>query len=91
MKINTTAPDNRVRLFFTGFAMGIADLIPGVSGGTIAFMSGIYEELLYTIKLLSGKFIQSLLQGKIREAWQMIPFRFILPLGTGLLSAIFLL
>lgn len=91
MKIKTTAPDNRVRLFFTGFAMGIADLIPGVSGGTIAFMSGIYEELLYTIKLLSGKFIQSLLQGKIREAWQMIPFRFILPLGTGLLSAVFLL
>ena len=41
------------QLFFTGFTMGLADLIPGVSGGTIAFLFGIYDELLYAIKLLT--------------------------------------
>ena len=36
-------------LFFKGMAMGAADIVPGVSGGTIAFISGIYEELISTI------------------------------------------
>ena len=39
-----------LRLFFTGFAMGTADTIPGVSGGTMAFILGIYEDLLIAIK-----------------------------------------
>ena len=38
-----------ITLFFKGMAMGAADVIPGVSGGTIAFIAGIYEELLDTI------------------------------------------
>lgn len=89
MSKNNTAPKNMLRLFITGFAMGIADLIPGVSGGTIAFMSGIYEELLFTIKLLSKDFLKLIIRGKIKEGWRIIPFRFILPLGIGLLSAVF--
>ena len=43
------------RLYLTGLSMGIADLIPGVSGGTIAFVSGIYEELLSSINLVTGQ------------------------------------
>ncbi len=65
-----------LRLYLTGLVMGIADLIPGVSGGTIAFMSGIYEELLESIKSLR---FQSL--NKI--AW-----RFLLPLGGGIATSI---
>ena len=38
-----------IRLSAKGFAMGAADLVPGVSGGTIAFISGIYDELISTI------------------------------------------
>ena len=40
----------RVQLFLKGMAMGAADVVPGVSGGTIAFITGIYEELLASIK-----------------------------------------
>ena len=40
----------RAKLFLKGMAMGAADVVPGVSGGTIAFISGIYEELLSSIK-----------------------------------------
>lgn len=77
------------RLFLTGFFMGVADLIPGVSGGTIAFVSGIYEELLYTIRLLSGDIPKHILQWKFRKAISLIPYSFILPLGLGLFGAIF--
>ena len=40
-------------IFLRGLAMGSADVVPGVSGGTIAFITGIYEELILTIKNLN--------------------------------------
>jgi putative membrane protein len=95
MKTTNLANDFRengkryLRLFGTGVAMGTADLIPGVSGGTIAFLSGIYEELLYSIKTLSGQFLRLLLKGKVREAIGVVPFRFLIPLGVGILVAVF--
>lgn len=79
----------KVRLFFTGFTMGLADLVPGVSGGTIAFLFGIYDELLYTIKLLTGQVPKLVLKGQFKKAVQLIPFGFLIPLGIGLLAAIF--
>lgn len=78
-----------LRLFSTGFAMGIADLIPGVSGGTIAFLSGIYEELLYSIRVVSGQTLKLFLQGKIILAFKSIPFPFLLPLMLGIGVSIF--
>jgi putative membrane protein len=69
--------------------MGTADLIPGVSGGTIAFLSGIYEELLFSIKTLSGEFLRLLLKGKFGKAIALVPFRFLIPLGVGLFTALF--
>lgn len=77
-----------VRLVLTGFAMGTADLIPGVSGGTIAFLSGIYEELLYSIKIVTGEVLQLVLKGQIVKAWKAIPFGFLIPLVLGLFAAI---
>ncbi|MBP9820442.1 DUF368 domain-containing protein, partial [Candidatus Woesebacteria bacterium] len=79
---------NSLRLFFTGFAMGAADIVPGVSGGTMAFILGIYEELIYSIKVMSGEVIALGIRGRIKEAWQKIPFAFLFPLGFGLLAAI---
>ncbi|HRF98262.1 MAG TPA: DUF368 domain-containing protein, partial [Aggregatilineales bacterium] len=43
-------PFEYLRIYLTGFAMGCADIVPGVSGGTIAFISGIYETLINAIK-----------------------------------------
>jgi putative membrane protein len=78
-----------LRLYVTGFTMGTADLIPGVSGGTVAFVSGIYEELLTTIKTVTGTTLKLLLRLQIREAIRSVPWRFALPLGLGLASALF--
>lgn len=76
------------RLFLTGFTMGSADIVPGVSGGTIAFILGIYEELIYSIKLMSGEVPRLVLQGKLGEAFKKIPFSFLIPLGLGVLTAL---
>lgn len=78
-----------IRLFITGFSMGTADLIPGVSGGTIAFLSGIYEELIYSIKLVTGDVLKLFLRGRFIEGIKIIPFPFLVPLALGLFTAIF--
>ncbi|MCS6880355.1 MAG: DUF368 domain-containing protein [Oscillochloridaceae bacterium] len=73
-----------LRLFFTGFAMGIADLIPGVSGGTMAFILGIYERLLAAIKAFNLKLLRLIGQFRWREALAQIPWGFLIPLGLGI-------
>jgi len=47
--------DNYIKTFLTGFAMGTCDAVPGISGGTIAFISGIYEKFIHSIKNLTTK------------------------------------
>lgn len=69
--------------------MGSADLVPGVSGGTIAFISGIYEELLTAIKTVTGPTLKYALKLQFKKAFTSVPFRFVLPLGLGLVSALF--
>ena len=60
-------------LFLTGFLMGSADVVPGVSGGTIAFIMGIYEELLKTIKLFNLKFLRMVCKLRFKEALIIFP------------------
>jgi putative membrane protein len=78
----------KVRLFMTGFGMGAADIVPGVSGGTIAFIFGIYEELIYSIKKVSGEVLKLIFQRRFREAFENIPFAFLIPLGLGISTAL---
>jgi putative membrane protein len=87
--MKNNSPKNKIRLFFTGLTMGLADLVPGVSSGTIAIVFGVYDELLYTIKLITGRVPKLILEGKFKQAFQLVPFAFVLPLGAGLLLAIF--
>lgn len=78
-----------LRLFITGFSMGSADLVPGVSGGTMALIFGIYEELIQSIKIVSGQAVKLTLQGKIKEAISVVPWSFLIPVGVGVMTAIF--
>jgi putative membrane protein len=86
-----TLPHNKSKkqLFGIGFGMGTADLVPGVSGGTIAFIFGIYEQLLKSIKTVTGTSLSFLLKGKLVDAWRSIPFGFLLPVAVGIVLAIF--
>jgi putative membrane protein len=76
-----------VRLFFTGFAMGTADIVPGVSGGTIAFILGVYEQLVQSIKTLTGPVLREVLRGRILVAIRSAPIPFVVPLGFGIMVA----
>jgi len=72
-----------------GFCMGAADVVPGVSGGTMAFILGIYEELIRTIRTFDTDFIKLLFGLKIKAALDHVNWRFLLPLILGILGAIF--
>lgn len=67
-----------------GIAMGAADVIPGVSGGTIAFISGIYEELLNSIKSVNLNALKLLLTGKFTDFWKTVNGNFLLSLLLGI-------
>ena len=70
--------------------MGAADVIPGVSGGTIAFISGIYEELLSSIKSINlENFRQIFRRGGLSLFWKAINGYFLLSVFTGILISIF--
>ncbi|MFT7637542.1 MAG: putative membrane protein [Candidatus Omnitrophota bacterium] len=77
-----------IALSLKGFCMGIADVIPGISGGTIAFMLSIYEDLILSIKSFDLNFAKLIFTGKIKQALEVIPWRFLLALGAGIVAAV---
>lgn len=67
-----------------GIAMGAADVVPGVSGGTIAFISGIYQELIDSINKINFTALKVLKQEGIKSCWQYINGNFFLALLLGI-------
>ena len=74
---------------FYGFLMGTANIIPGVSGGTIALMLGIYEPLINTLKCFDKKFLTFLKTLKFKSALAHVQATFLIPLLIGVFIAIF--
>jgi putative membrane protein len=83
----TTLPQ-ALLLAAKGFCMGVADIIPGVSGGTIAFITGIYEDLLAAIRSVNAPFVAALARLRPAEALGEVHLRFLLPLLLGLGAAL---
>jgi putative membrane protein len=72
--------------------MGAADIVPGVSGGTMAFILGIYEELIDSIRTVGRPhFIQAVLKLRFKELFQILNWQFLLAVALGILIAIFTL
>jgi putative membrane protein len=67
-----------------GLAMGAADIVPGVSGGTIAFISGIYQELIDSINKVNLSVFKTLKREGVKAAWHQINGSFLLALLTGI-------
>lgn len=85
--MSRTAKDYSI-VTLKGIAMGAADVIPGVSGGTIAFITGIYEELINSIKSINLVALKLLITGKFAEFWKAINGTFLLSLVTGIAISI---
>lgn len=75
-------------LFSKGVAMGAADVVPGVSGGTIAFITGIYEELLGSIRSVNGEAVKLLLRFRMADFWRHINGSFLVVLLSGIMFSI---
>ncbi len=76
-------------ILLKGTAMGAADVVPGVSGGTIAFISGIYEELLDSIKSLNWVNVKLLFSDGLKPFWNSINGTFLAVLFAGIATSIF--
>lgn len=75
-------------ILLKGMAMGAADVVPGVSGGTIAFISGIYEELLGSISNINLKLLKTLKKEGIKAAWKQANGNFLASLLAGVFISI---
>ena len=80
---------NTVGIYIRGAAMGAADLVPGVSGGTIAFITGIYGRLIASLKSFDLQCLGLLLKMDFVSAWKKVDAAFLLTLIAGVLTSIF--
>lgn len=91
MEENSTKKRTLIDYFWIGargFAMGAADVVPGVSGGTMAFILGIYDELLEAINAVDMAFIRRILTLKWRDAFENFPWKFLLAVFLGIITAV---
>ena len=72
-----------------GMAMGAADVVPGVSGGTIAFISGIYEELIESLNNINLSVFKGLRSKGIKHTWEELNGSFLLALMIGVFISVF--
>ena len=76
-------------LMLKGMGMGAADVVPGVSGGTIAFIAGIYDELINSIKSINRESLTMLFTGKFKAFAKKINAPFLLALISGIAISVF--
>tara|TARA_R110002072_G_scaffold59218_2_gene150882 strand:- start:9022 stop:9945 length:924 start_codon:yes stop_codon:yes gene_type:complete len=75
-------------VFLRGLLMGAADIVPGVSGGTMAFITGIYDTLLASIRAVDLEFLRRLLRLDIAGAWSHVNGGFLLALLAGIATSV---
>ena len=82
---------SRLILYLKGVAMGAADIVPGVSGGTIALITGIYEELITTIKNINLDLFKSFFASGYKKFWNELNGNFLITLLLGIFTSVILL
>jgi putative membrane protein len=80
---STRTLSDKILLFIKGLAMGAANKVPGVSGGTVAFVVGFYEELIYSLQKINSKAFKLLFSGRFKSFFQYVNGRFLLLIFAG--------
>ena len=80
---------NKFNLVIKGFCIGSADIIPGVSGSTIAFILGVYSRLIDAIKSFNSEWLGMIFSFDLKGIFHKPHFNFLIPLAVGIFSAIF--
>src|SRR6056297_2906263 len=78
----------QIVLALKGALMGAANVIPGVSGGTMALLTGIFEPLIHAIKSFDLTALRLLASGKFKEAAAQVNLGFLIPVGIGIVASI---
>jgi len=76
-------------LFFKGLAMGAANKVPGVSGGTVSFVLSFYEEMIYSFQKINFKAVKLLLNGRFKSFYQYVNGQFLLLVMGGSMFSYF--
>lgn len=79
---------NQILVGLKGFAMGMADIVPGVSGGTVALITGVYDDLIQSISSVNKEFITKLFKFDVKGVLNHVNAPFIIPLFVGIILAI---
>ncbi|MFT5395157.1 MAG: putative membrane protein [Gammaproteobacteria bacterium] len=79
---------SRLKLIAKGFCVGSADVVPGVSGGTMAFILGIYPQLINAIKSFDSEWLRMIVSLNVKGMINRPHFGFLIPLGIGAVSAL---
>ena len=77
-----------IKLYFKGMAMGVADAFPGISGGTMALILGIYKELIGSISVINFSLFKTLKNEGFNEFWRKLNGTFLLILFSGIISSL---
>jgi putative membrane protein len=80
----------KILLFIKGVAMGMGDSVPGISGGTIAVITNIYDTLIFSIRAIDLQMLRLLFAFRFADAWRHINGKFLLLLALGILSGLLL-
>lgn len=78
-----------LKIYLSGVLMGAADVVPGVSGGTMAFIVGIYDRLISALSGVNGKSLKMLCKGDVKGLWSHFDGAFLLTLLLGIATSIF--
>ena len=84
----SSEPFSKIGLILRGAAMGVAEVIPGVSGGTIAFITGIYKTLLDSIRAVDGQLVKLIFSFQLKQVWKKLNGPFLLWLMSGMVLGI---
>lgn len=85
--MNSKSSEN-IKLYFKGMAMGVADAFPGISGGTMALILGIYKELIGSISVINFSLFKTLKNEGFNEFWRKLNGTFLLILFSGIISSL---
>lgn len=80
---------DKIFLFIKGLAMGAANKVPGVSGGIVAFVTGFYEELIYSLQKINGKAFKLLFNGRFKSFYQYTNAQFLILIFAGSIFSYF--
>ena len=76
-------------IFFKGFLIGLTDIVPGISGGTMALILGVYHKVINAIASLNTKWLLCVISLKLKKSAKIIDYGLIAPLTFGILFGIF--